>query len=294
MPSTESFSKTDNAALDPMYALVPALSSGACQAICFNPIDRALYLSVHNRRPVLHHCNWMHPFHGFGNAAVHRTVASGMYLFWSDEARQALHHHLPAMAARPVASQLLVGASAGAVNSLLLNSMQVVKFRMWSTSGTFRDIAREMYRDAGPKIFMRGVGVSVARDATFGMAYEALRNLPQRPASRREQFVLDASAAAAASVLSSPLNYCRNVVYGAPTLGCPLRVPHLLLFMVQESMARPTWAGRLKHLNSRLNVGWGSVRVGVGMGIGQMLFGCIKGAMVVAVPPEGERRLAVA
>ncbi len=44
--------------------LVAGTTVGALQAVLFNPWDRALYLSVKEKRPFLHRANFTQPFQG--------------------------------------------------------------------------------------------------------------------------------------------------------------------------------------------------------------------------------------
>ncbi|ESS64913.1 mitochondrial carrier domain-containing protein [Trypanosoma cruzi] len=140
-------------------------------------------------------------------------------------------------------------------------------------------------------------------------------------------FISNLVAALLASIVSSPFNYARSVIYGAPSGSVPMRCTSLLqsfcyqvrfIYVCGESFtdakaiaaesARKTplqtssssacsqnWLlGRSKYLwrslltgaywrnrhpvaawrwvNSRLNIGWGSLRVGLGMAVGQSLF----------------------
>lgn len=54
---------------------ISGLICGLFQAGLFNPWDRALYLSVRDRRHFLHPTNFKNPFHGFWQAIVHRTIS---------------------------------------------------------------------------------------------------------------------------------------------------------------------------------------------------------------------------
>lgn len=253
---------------------LPALGSGAVQSVIFNPIDRALFLRVHHLRSFFHPDNWSNPFQGFANAAFYRTLCSASYLFWQDFTKAEVHRRWGRDALSPSTMQMCVGAMAGTCNGSLLNALQIVKYRAWSDgNGTFWNVSRKMLHDAGWRIFFRGVKVSIARDSVFGVTYELLR-APHRTVDRgmTVQFLVNLTAAVIACVISSPLNYCRNIVYAAPPQGCPLRVHHLLVFMVRDAMTKPSLAAAFTHINVRLNVGWGSVRVGLGMAVGQMLF----------------------
>ena len=65
--------------------IVPGLVSGVAQAAVMSPADRALYLSVTNRRPFLTPANWATPYQGFGQAISHRTLAGSVYYILQDE-----------------------------------------------------------------------------------------------------------------------------------------------------------------------------------------------------------------
>jgi hypothetical protein len=260
-------------------SLCPALASGLVQAVAFNPYDRALYLRVHNRTPFFCLSNWRNPFQGFTNSAAYRTVASAMYLFWQDAASRAVDVAHPA--ATSGQRSTFVGFAAGTMNGILLNPLQLVKFRMWSIGdhATFGSSFRELARVGGPSVFVRGMGISIARDVCFGVAYESLRR------DRRDEPVLhrlasDCAAGMAASVFSSPFNFARNLIYGAPPSGCPLSTMTLCSYLIKETMSLTTARTRLAHINSRLNVGWGTLRVGVGMASGQLLFRYVQDSML--------------
>lgn len=269
--------------------LLPALLSGAVQAVLFNPIDRALYLRVHHRRSLVHPHNWTTPFQGFGNAAVYRTICGGSYLFWQDMGRAAIVAHAPQVQhVHPSWLQFGVGVFAGSLNGLMLNQLQIVKYRMWSDNhGTFLSVSQRMWKDVGASIFFRGVSVSMLRDVTFGITYEVMR-VPHRTERHPAlQFLCNSLAAMVASIISSPINYCRNLIYGAPSVSCPLRVGSMLRLLALEAVERPTSLERFSFLNGRLNVGWGSVRVGVGMAIGQLVFHQMKLlSSVMRAPPS--------
>lgn len=284
------------------HSFAPAVISGALQAVLFNPFDRALYLRVHHRRSFLARENFAQPFQGFSNAAVYRTISSGTYLFFQERFRVNAVQFFPGLQNHPVALNLLVGTCAGSGNAALLNQMQLVKYHMWTaaeslqhganrsatTSPNFISIGRKLFADGGVPILFRGVGVSIFRDVVFGLVYESLR-MPHITVHRDEgqRFAANTIAAAFASVVCSPLNYCRNMIYSSPSLGCPLRIRHLLMFLVKETrlLQHATLREKWTHLNGRLNVGWCSFRVGLGMAVGQWCFARAKHVMIAAVPP---------
>nr|CCD11913.1 unnamed protein product [Trypanosoma congolense IL3000] len=129
-------------------------------------------------------------------------------------------------------------------------------------------------------------------------------------------FVSNLFAAMLASVLSSPFNYVRSVAYGVPLGSGPVSYLRLLqslyiqtLFVYRngkiyghanataKNVGEPVTASRgqlwcylegraarrgrhpmaaIRWMNSRLNIGWGSVRVGLGMAISQSVFASIQ------------------
>ena len=259
-------------------SLFPALGSGFVQAVVFNPYDRALYLRVHNRSPFLCRTNWSNPFQGFANSAAYRTVASAMYLFWQDETGKCFDESFPDAAANE--RRLFVGMAAGTMNGVLLNPMQLVKFRMWSLGdhATFGHSFRELASEGGVTVFRRGMGISIGRDVCFGVVYESLRR-HRGSEEVHKRVASDCAAGMVASVCSSPFNFARNLIYGAPPSGCPLSTSTLCSYLAKETMSLSTGHARLVHLNSRLNVGWGTLRVGIGMASGQLLFKFFQDAM---------------
>ena len=291
--------------------LLAAFASGAAQAVLFNPFDRALFVRVQFRRKrFLDWRNFDKPFQGFANAASYRVLCGASYLYWQDLLAQCIRDVVPCRwgVAGDVTRGVVVGLMAGSLNGAALNSLQAIKFRMWSEtqSAHFFLTARDMYRGGGIPIFFRGICSTVMRDAVFGIVYETLRRLfallyPQHasPSAYSAPFVANMAAAAAASAISSPFNYVRTMVYGSSTTAKPLGVVKLLKYLAKEcyfsyrigefdtvrkgqSFSHLVDALRgtnhkdvraaVRHLNSRLNVGWGSLRVGAGMATGQLLF----------------------
>ena len=271
-------------------ALVPGLIAGAVQAVLFNPIDRALFLRVLHRRSFFCLDNWANPFQGFGNAALYRTLCGASYLVWQDVMRGELERRNPQLLVdSPVVAQLAIGCIAGTLNGLALNQLQIVKYQLWSTpltqqlasaggspirrNGVIR-VAQEMLERGGVRVFFRGVGVSILRDSVFGMLYETIRRV--RPPVTGCDFFWNLSAAVVASTATAPLNYCRNMIYGSPVDGSPLKVIQLLTQLKGEVMQEQSFARRASLVNARLNIGLGAFRVGVGMAVGQHIFDWIK------------------
>jgi hypothetical protein len=114
--------------------------------------------------------------------------------------------------------------------------------------------------------------------------------------------ILNFFASWLATVASSPFNYLRSLAYGAPSNAVPLKMRHLGWSLITqaryvyhhgESFSRIAYQdhpdlksdGRrhplqtARWINGKLNIGWGSVRVGLGMAIGQYVFAFVQAAM---------------
>ena len=260
-----------------------ALLSGGVQAIIFNPIDRALYLRVFHKRSLFHRENWTNPLQGFANAALHRILCSGTYLVWQDTFSSV---EMDLYFSSNLQERLFVGILAGSCNGLCLNSLQLLKYRMWTDGeNSVSACLRALYSQGGSGIFFRGIGISIARDMIFGVTYEGLRGQRRPPPTssphalsleKLGNFAKDWGAASVACVLSSPLNYCRNISYGAPPNSCPVRPFQLVKFMLMDAARGPSLISSWNRVNTKLNVGWGSLRVGAGMALGQFSFETFK------------------
>lgn len=310
-------------------AVLPALLSGAVQAALFNPYDRALYVRVkYRRRKFLDWRNFDRPFQGFLNASFYRTTVSGGYFLWQDTVRIVIERFFPSQfhgGASPQFNAALIGLLAGALNGFLLNPLQIVKFRMWNSGSSaaamnFWQTARQLFREGGCHIFFRGCLTTVIRDCVFGVTYESVRRMnygdmffssptdkeaEEQHSGRYDKASLfsNMSAALCASILSSPFNFVRSVVYSTAPGATPVNAIFLYRALANQlkfvyrygdsyvHRASIAPGDRIKHLarscgaqrrcypketwgwfNSRLNIGWGSLRIGLGMGMSQNLF----------------------
>lgn len=118
-----------------------------------------------------------------------------------------------------------------------------------------------------------------------------------------EVFLANLFAALFATIISAPFNFVRSVAYGTPSHASCLPSSFIIrslwtqaryAFVHGETFHRLAYsthghcAPRGRHymaawrvMNRRLNVGWGSIRVGLGMAIGQYVFALVQHAMKV-------------
>ena len=79
-------------------------------------------------------------------------------------------------------------------------------------------------------------------------------------------------AACAATLMSSPWNYVRNVQYAVPPGTKHPTAAQALRELLSEAKAKGSTAAALKHLQERLRLGWGTARVAVGMAFGAQVY----------------------
>lgn len=240
-------------------------------SVLFNPWDRALYLSVKHKRPFLASSNWRSPFQGWLQSALHRTFSGGLYFVLQGLLSDALPSPLLP------SHSFLIGLLAGSLNGALLNPLAAIKYHNWGSSRSWSASIQHAMDRAGYSVFFKGMVSTMTRDSIFGVSYEVgRRNIAHMlQAGERHDllFVANMSAAMAATVLSAPFNYVRTIQYAhiAEKERRPMWNQMLRLWANAKLEPSP-----LRYLGQRLRIGWGTMRVAVGMAVAQLLFAKIK------------------
>lgn len=238
------------------------LMSGLGQSAMFNSYDRAMYYSIVNRRPFLNAENWKgNPFTGISPSFLQRSFSAGLYFPLEDVFR----YHVSS-------NHAIDGVLVGLVGGFLTTPFNTVKYAMWSHNSSIGKstqpgliaTANALLRDGGFPRLMRGVVPTLYRDMTFGLTFSLLRHQGDNG------FGINAGAAFLGTVLSSPFNYARMRIYGHSS--GPRRVGPILREWVAEVVAHGSMVDRIKFACSSLNVGWGALRVSLGMGIGSQIY----------------------
>ena len=260
------------------------LIAGTISAGLFNPMDRALYLSVKNRKPFLSKENFLpNPYQGFLQSVGHRALAGGLYY--------PLEHFF--MTCIPTANHnpyidhnhhklyhLLAGMAAGSVNAILVNPFAAVKYKTWGRShGINRGIVQEVYdmhnKGGLRPLFINGLAATILRDLTFGGCYTFLRlelHYKINYITDENQWIANVIAASVATIISGPFNLVRNIQYSTKSRHVADSVVVVLQDFNTEISERQSILGKLKHIQNRLRLGWGTVRVAGGMAFGQILY----------------------
>jgi hypothetical protein len=134
----------------------------------------------------------------------------------------------------------------------------------------------------------------------FGCIYEVgrseLKRLVQRmpvdPSIKHSQWAslsCNIVAAILATTASAPLNYIRNIKYASPASAPDPSYRRVMLGLWIEARRLPTTKERVQYTIQSLRIGWGSARVGVGMGIGQLAFDFCRDGLSAFQNPLPER-----
>ncbi|STX51561.1 Mitochondrial carrier protein [Legionella busanensis] len=264
---------------------VSGLVTGSACAGLFNPWDRALYLSIKENRPFLSKENFTAPYQGFSQALIQRAFLGGIYYIAQSQLNQSLYPYLRKQLeiSEPVA-QFAVGAVAGSTSACLTNSISAVKFHTWGqTNRSFFSSAREMVTAGGLKPFVKGTGATMSRDIAFGGTYEMIRKMLYDGLSKENgttnskdnsqlKFICNMASAGAATVISGPFNFARNMQYATPPHQKPPSTFAVLRSLWNEAKAYETPLNKARFFQNRMRVGWGTARVAVGMTVGQTFF----------------------
>jgi len=232
------------------------LASGLGQSTLFNPYDRAMYRSIVEKKPFLDGSNWRgNPFAGVSPSFIQRSVSAGLYFPLEDFFR------------RTVSTNYAVdGILVGIIGGVFTTPFNSVKYAMWSSASTSMSCtARDLYASGGAARLMRGAVPTLYRDMSFGVVFSVLRHKGDNG------FVNNVLAAFIATAISSPFNYARMKVYGSHT---PIPTSIILSGLGREihSHHPSSLFEQAKFTFRTLNIGWGALRVGLGMGVGSQIY----------------------
>ena len=278
--------------------------AGVLTAGIFNPVDRALYLSVIRCRPFLSRRNWSNPFHGAANALLHRTISGGLYFAVYDILKEPVGTHIDRLGFAgsekgSIFKSFITGNLAGFFNGVVLNPIAAVKYAAWGsdTSSGLGRYAISLWRKGRHKPFIAGVRPTICRDMIFGGGYSSLRFVLANNLKDVAQLTSFASstqkmraenliplisqflAAAFATSISSPLNYWRNVQFNTVPGQEAITFKQCMKDLVNEIRVIPDYGGKVRHLGIKFRIGWGTLRVGLGMALGQQLFDSISSSL---------------
>lgn len=247
------------------------LLSGVIVPGLLNPLDRALYLTVKERRPFLTKNNFTTPYSGFGQTIVHRVISGGLYFPLYDITLEAVTKY--EFESQPF-SRWLSGTIAGAINALVLNPLSIAKYHAWGTEKPWQEAVLHLYQRGGLPSYFRGFTATLGRDMIWGGAF-ALINYSLTPPAQDNKVQRNYSlygslvAGVVATVISSPFNFVRNIHFSTHP-----REPIRPALEILSRLHRHAFESEspFRYLQMRLCLGWGTMRVGVGMAMTATLY----------------------
>jgi hypothetical protein len=260
------------------------LSSSIAGATCtgiMNPADKALYLSIKEKRPYLLKTNFTAPFQGCVQAMFQRAFFGSFYFMMQGEMQVSLypylHHQLKFSQA---ISEFGVGLAAGSVDGILKNSTSAIKYHTWGDhTHSFVTSVREMWSKGGVKPFVNGTLATLCRDATYGSTYEMVRwslrsQVVSDPHQNGRIFLCNFAAAGLSTIMSSPFNYARNMQYAAKPGTKPPAIREVFCGLWHETRESPL--SKMSFFQQRFRIGWGTTINMVRMATTQLLVDEIK------------------
>jgi hypothetical protein len=171
----------------------------------------------------------------------------------------------------------VAGGATGAVSAIILNPLSTIRYKTWGRDVN-RGMAKEvagMVRDSGSfRPFFNGLAPTIARDVVFGGCYTWLRlqiqfwgDLPPN-----EQWKANLIAAGLATVASGPFNYVRNIHYATSSRDTADGTLQVLRKLAADVNDQPTRIQKLHFLQNRLRIGWGTMRVAMGVAFGHSVY----------------------
>jgi hypothetical protein len=139
-----------------------------------------------------------------------------------------------------------------------------------------------MWAKGGVQPFMTGSKATVLRDVKFGGVFALLRYYGNRrhftkdnshpKVSLATETLTNIGAGCVATMVSSPMNYVRNVHYSTPPGTPPADIATIMRNLSKETKKHHRVLHRMQHVQSRLRIGWGTARVGCGMAFASKMY----------------------
>ena len=254
--------------------LVAGVGTGLFQTVAFNWWDRGLYLHIREHRPFLDLRNFGQPMQGCGNAMWSKLVSYGMFYALLDDFRDRTQ----GLTGSRDLDNMAAGVALGTVTSMCLNPWSAVKYQAWGKDGRLMGTtAMKMWSNGGTKAFTRGLRSVWCRDTTFSISYAILQPRIREwtndyYCSSCYQVLINSGTVGVATVASAPFNYIRNQRYAMDYRHPPRSWEMILKRLWVMTRKEEGWWRRFRYVQHRFCIGWGTMRVAVGMSVGQLVY----------------------
>jgi hypothetical protein len=153
---------------------------------------------------------------------------------------------------------------------------------------SFLQTCRKMYKHGGWRPFVTGTFATVTRDMTFGGCFSLIRhslhsNIGGGASNsgsssgngdriQEHKFLIDMIAAICGTIVSSPMNYVRNIHYATHPSEKLQSTGQILGDLWRSAVATDSLFFRMLFMQHQLRIGWGTLRVGCGMAVGGKIY----------------------
>jgi hypothetical protein len=220
---------------------------GAIQAVVFNPIDKALYNSIITNTKLFTLKNWKHPFIGATNGIYTRIISGGIYFYLIDYTKSMNLYQ----------SALTVSLT----TSVILNPLNVIKFKSYIDNTSSYNSLIKTYKMYGVKFGKLGIESLIMRDFIFNCIYFKYKK-------ENNNLIHNCSIICAASIISSPFHYIRNMKYYND--DSYFNICKTLFTDIKKTNNKLTFAIK------QFAIGYGTIRTIAGVYTGQIMYSTLK------------------
>jgi hypothetical protein len=249
--------------------------TGLLSTFLFNPVDRALFLMVRDKKPIWDRSLWRKPYSGVSKALYGRIVGYGIFFSLYEKYTNFYQK-------RTIHPLLLASLSTGLTSVALTHNFNVIKMYQWShqkTGGVIKT-TRVMAKEYGYGVFLRGFPQTCLRDSIFCVTLFSLSKLwnPEK------NFIKNIAIASFATALSSPVNYLRNRLF-FDFNEYPIPLTKIWQELAEGVGSQQRFMQKFSYImHDRLNIGWGTLRVGLGIAVAQKIYDHLKSTSYLTFP----------
>lgn len=170
---------------------------GISQAFIFNPIDKAIYTSIINNNSFFDRSNWIKPFSGASNGIYIKIITGGIYFYLID--------YTKSLNMNVYQSSIVISS----MTSLILNPFNIIRFNSFIDNSSSLNSLRKIYQKNKLSFLKTGIEAFILRDFVFNMIYISSKK-------DNSSSIHNCGVICAASIVSSPFHYIRNIKYYNP------------------------------------------------------------------------------
>jgi len=129
-----------------------------------------------------------------------------------------------------------------------------------------------MFYEKGIMAFLKGVQPTIFRDSLFSVSYFYASDY-FRPNNKGtiHDFAVDSLCAMSATILGSPVNYVKNRIFMEKHFQ-HISLKGILTELCDQITVQKTMLDKVKFVQHRFSIGWGTARVGIGMALSRKVY----------------------